>query len=630
MDLFRRIPATLSLIIINIIVFVVTYVVIGTFDEPQWTTGLLALGAQFNPLTLDKEWYRLFTHMFLHGHIPHLLVNMYGLYSVGSWIEASVGTKKFLWVYFVAGTAAGLCSLYFSLFTIGVGASGAIFGIFGFALIVSIFLSRREGKSLTPILTNFAIFLGINLLLAKAVNADNAAHFGGLAAGIMIGLYSMITGFPFIRVRVEYLMLSVLIVIYFLLPRFQVSYYKFFQKILDTEASTQEHFSKHLTDEGYVALFRSNIHAWDSALTMLNAHKYLPPELAPDTFRLRRYIALRKQENIFRLTILERESYIYLDSIAWVQDTIQSFMSLDYKLSFRPGPSRSAPVVEKKQGDLTKVYYDSNWVEIPAPPAAFYRLGFRDSLGLWNGRVEDYYISGDVQMKGVYKNGKRDGVFIYYSDHKTYTSAGRYQDDQSIGKWETYHHNGKLESEVYYSDGYYVKNLWDSAGVQQVKDGKGRELKKYPNGVVSTEGEYVDGRKHGYWYGRHADGRMYFEETYDHGRLLRGRSRNLNGDVFLYDESSFFPLPEGGYKRFYEFVRAETDKVKAERGGTVRLSFRVTTNRVITDISIEKGLTPELDQKAREILVKGPGWIPARVHGQQSVDGFALINVEFH
>ncbi|HEX8041837.1 MAG TPA: rhomboid family intramembrane serine protease, partial [Chryseosolibacter sp.] len=421
---YKRIPATLALIAINVIVFGFTYLEAGSFNDGHWTFSLLRLGALFNPLTLGSEWYRIFTHMFLHGGILHLAVNMYALYSVGSDIEILTGTKKFAFVYFVSGIASALNSLYWSLFTIGVGASGAIFGLFGFSLMINIFLSRRSGKSMTPVLVNFAVFVGINLLIAKSVNADNAAHLGGLAAGMLIGLYALVKGegAAFMRTRVEYFMIPALVIIYFTLPRFQVHYYRFFQSVMAAEDSTRQRLKKRLSDDQYLKVFAENTSQWDSSLSMLNRQSGLPVELSADTFKLRRYIGLRIEENDYKKKIIERESYIYLDSIEEANKQMSQFTALDFPLSFRIADTEKPPPADTSSRELIKVYYDRDWVEIPSPPGAYYRIGYRDSLGRWNGEVRDFYANGDVQMKGTYKENKRDGVFLYYSDHHTYTS----------------------------------------------------------------------------------------------------------------------------------------------------------------------------------------------------------------
>src|SRR5690348_15774163 len=106
MEFLKKIPATVALIVINCLVFLWVYLQIGTFKEPIWSLGLLEHGSLYNPFALNGEWYRLFTNMFLHGHLLHLLFNMYGLLVVGQVVERHVGVKTFLLVYFIGGLAA--------------------------------------------------------------------------------------------------------------------------------------------------------------------------------------------------------------------------------------------------------------------------------------------------------------------------------------------------------------------------------------------------------------------------------------------------------------------------------------------------------------------------------------------
>src|SRR5688500_12014725 len=108
--MLKSIPVTLGLIIANVSVFIAAYVQAGSFEGPHWMLTLLAMGAQFNPFTLDKEWYRIFTYMFLHGGPLHLVLNMVALGIVGAELEKLVGTKKFLAVYLVCGVAAAMSS----------------------------------------------------------------------------------------------------------------------------------------------------------------------------------------------------------------------------------------------------------------------------------------------------------------------------------------------------------------------------------------------------------------------------------------------------------------------------------------------------------------------------------------
>lgn len=630
MNLIRKAPVTIFLVIANVLVFGFCYFRIHTFQEPAWTLNLLRMGAEFNPLTLDAEWYRIFTHMFLHGHIPHLLFNMYALFSVGVGLENEIGSKKFSWLYVLTGVGAALTSLYWNLFAIGVGASGAIFGLFGFSLVLNIFQSRREGLPIAPILMNFALFLGINLLFAEAMNADNSAHMGGLAVGVLLGAVSFFQNSSR-DVKVEWLVVPLLVAAFFLLPRYQVTYFRFFQKVLDVEDSSRHLFDRDLSDEQYLEAFKREQKSWGEALQQLNAHQYLPEALHSDTFKLRRYIGWRMKQTDYRIAMVEKESYVYMDSIEMADNRMRPFLSLDYVLNMLRAPSEEEPRQQQPESvqEPIKQWYNEDWEEIPYPPGSFYRIGVRDSLGRWQGPVRDYYANGDVQMKGAYKNSQRDGVFIYYSDHNTYESAGRYVEDRHVGKWESYHANGRMESEVYYRDRYFLKNWWDSLGVQQVKDGEGRVTRKFANGIIAEEGDYRDGYQEGLWVGHHPSGELFYEEYYANGRLVRGRSRNRAGQIFIYDESSFFPVPEGGFQKYEAYLQKESERVMPDVDGSVRLSFRITPTGKMVELKVEKSLSLATDEKAKEIVRNGPRWQPAHEHGHVPVDGYQQVVVNF-
>lgn len=631
LSFIKKFPATLLLIVINVVVFLYCYYRAGTFSDPAWTQGLLFRGAEFAPLTLDKEWYRLITHMFMHGSILHLLFNMYALFSVGNEVEQITGTKKFLWIYFIGGFTSSLASLYFNLFSIGVGASGAIFGLFGFSLVIQIVESRKNDHPVMPIVINFIIFLVVNLFFAEALHADNSAHMGGLAGGLVLGMISLLN--PSYRVMMaEYLLFPVCVSLFLALPRYPVTYFNFFQKVLNIEDSTSQLFKqKNLSDAGFLKGFKKQYVEWDTARAMLEAHTYLPQALQSDTSKLKHYIALRKQEASFRINLIEQESYRYFDSIAWVQEKTQPYMQLEHPLTMmRPIKKQDIPdSISPSRYDQVQVWFNDEWEELPGPPGSFYRIGQRDSLGRWQGPVRDFYKNGAVQMKGSYQDNQRDGVFLYYSDHNTYESAGRYDHDRFVGKWERFYDNGILMSEEYFHDGYFMKNIWDSTGNQLVKDGAGKYRHYYTNGVVSEEGEYRDGRKRGTWYGRHTNGAIHFEEFFNNGMLVSGRSRTLDGQTYVYDESSLYPMPEGGNAQLVQYLTKRVKALKPSQHGQVNLIFRVTTNNVITDFQVRKSLNKELDAKAIEFIREGPKWIPAREHGHMKQSGLGLVTVEF-
>lgn len=134
------------------------------------------------------EYWRLVTPIFMHAGYPHLLVNGMSLYFVGTLYERCVGRVRFLVVYMVAGVGGNVLSLA-ALPDLGVGASGAIFGIFG-ALGVYAFVNRAVFGLISRRLVGSVLGLSaLNLLLPLAdPQVDGWAHVGGLLTGIIAGL----------------------------------------------------------------------------------------------------------------------------------------------------------------------------------------------------------------------------------------------------------------------------------------------------------------------------------------------------------------------------------------------------------------------------------------------------------
>ena len=148
---------------------------------------LLQWGANYGPLTKGGEWWRLITNTFLHGGIMHLLTNIYGLLFVGIFLEPLLGRTKYLIAYIFSGILASVTSIWWYDATISVGASGAIFGLYGIflALLVTKVFSADFAKSF---LISTLIFIAFNLLMGLTGGIDNAAHIGGLVSGFIVGL----------------------------------------------------------------------------------------------------------------------------------------------------------------------------------------------------------------------------------------------------------------------------------------------------------------------------------------------------------------------------------------------------------------------------------------------------------
>jgi rhomboid protease GluP len=150
---------------------------------------LVDMGALFGPLTVLKgEWWRLLSAMFLHGGMTHLLMNMFSLYLVGRGAEMYFDTKSYLSIYFFSGIIGGLVSLYMHPVSVGVGASGAIFGVFG--ALAGFFLAHRDkiASHSKAFMKDFSVIILINLVIGLAIpSIDVSAHIGGLVVGLIGG-----------------------------------------------------------------------------------------------------------------------------------------------------------------------------------------------------------------------------------------------------------------------------------------------------------------------------------------------------------------------------------------------------------------------------------------------------------
>ena len=204
-------PATFTVVFIiaNVFIFLLTiFAAGGSGNEARFNDILIAYGAKLNSLIQQGQWWRFVTPIFLHGGFAHLLMNMYGLWILGPYVERLYGSAKFV-VFWVLTGIAGVVASYLTvrpamhaagpvgrfLFkaddVASVGASGALFGLIGVLFVFGIKFrhelpegfKRAFGTGMLPtILLN--IFIGYVFPFI-----DNAAHMGGLTAGALLALF---------------------------------------------------------------------------------------------------------------------------------------------------------------------------------------------------------------------------------------------------------------------------------------------------------------------------------------------------------------------------------------------------------------------------------------------------------
>ena len=187
MEELHKEPVTAGLILLNILVFLA----VEFTGSSQNTMHMLDCGAAYTPMIVQGgEYYRLFTCMFLHFGIEHLLNNMLVLFVLGSRLERVIGKIKFLLIYLLGGVLGNIISLYLELhaqnFAVSAGASGAVFAVMGAMIYIVIRNKGRLGDlSMRQILimAAFSLYFGF-----ASTGVDNTAHVAGMVSGFLLAV----------------------------------------------------------------------------------------------------------------------------------------------------------------------------------------------------------------------------------------------------------------------------------------------------------------------------------------------------------------------------------------------------------------------------------------------------------
>ena len=172
---------TYALIVINIMIFMYTYM----YDQ----SGEITYGLANNFMAIrEGEYYRLFTAMFLHANIYHLIFNMYALFVMGPQVERYYGKSKFLFIYVLGGLMGSIFSCVFmNEYSYGIGASGAIFALFGsVAYFTYYYRATLQGLLRSQVVPVIMVNLVLGFLMP---GIDVYAHIGGLIGGVLISMW---------------------------------------------------------------------------------------------------------------------------------------------------------------------------------------------------------------------------------------------------------------------------------------------------------------------------------------------------------------------------------------------------------------------------------------------------------
>ena len=174
---------TISIITINIILYIITAIMSKNILDIN-AYVLLYMGGNYGALVSHGQVWRLLTCAFLHGGLIHILCNMYALYALGPQVEILFGRVKYIMIYLFSAIGGSLLSYIFSPSSLSIGASGAIFGLFG-AMVV--FVLKYKDRIPKKVLNNLFGVIILNLLIGFNLQGiDNFAHIGGLLVGALV------------------------------------------------------------------------------------------------------------------------------------------------------------------------------------------------------------------------------------------------------------------------------------------------------------------------------------------------------------------------------------------------------------------------------------------------------------
>lgn len=328
------------LININIIIFILM-LASGVHILSPSSESLLSWGANFKPLTLEGQWWRLFSNIFLHIGVLHLLFNMYALLYIGLLLEPYLGKIRFLAAYLITGIAASLSSLWWHDLSISAGASGAIFGMYGvfLALLTSNLLDKSVKKAM---LTSIGVFVAYNILNGLKPNSgiDNAAHIGGLISGLIVG-YAFIPSLKNFKnntikfstiATLSILLLITSIIFYNTLPNDIGAYDKKMTRFVEMESMALEIYNmpENTPDDQFLNTIQNRgLYYWKENLKLIESfdEMNLPTQIKERNIVLKEYCELRIKSYKLIYKAIDENTSKYDREINNYTDRIESIIT---------------------------------------------------------------------------------------------------------------------------------------------------------------------------------------------------------------------------------------------------------------------------------------------------------------
>jgi len=263
----------------------------------------------------------------------------------------------------------------------------------------------------------------------------------------------------------------------------------------------------------------------------------------------------------------------------------------------------------KAQGVTDTMYFDQNWEQTTSSDASYYRIISFSETGDFLLNVEDYYLSGQIQMSGTYRSIRPDyktGVFSYYYENGFKQAECNYSNNELEGRYWEWYENGNMKSDHYLKDGELNGSYkaWNE------------------DGTAKLDIQYKEGKKHGYFISYHLDGSPARKELYEDDEFIEGKCFNESGETVDYYPYIIMPAFRGGIEALREFIETEIDyPEKAYRNGhegVVFVRFTVDEAGEIINPTIIRGDREDFNEEALRIITSSPTWIPGRIDDKPS------------
>lgn len=274
------------------------------------------------------------------------------------------------------------------------------------------------------------------------------------------------------------------------------------------------------------------------------------------------------------------------------------------------------------------VYIGESGLEVAkGEPCKYYQV-LKDTFDVGDTLKSFYCHNGSIRSAvRLDSKGRYSGTLFYYRDNGGVSARITYKEGVPNGSARTWYPNGSIQSIEVYSPERpqmpVILHYWDSAGVQSITGGNG-----YCKCVISPfaphpevgEGRLISGARDSLWSFFDLKGRKLYEEQYQKGEFVSGRSFSADGEIFPYEQVETVPTYPKGIPAFYDYLvrslKYPTEAKKNNVEGRVFVEFTIQKDGSVANVKAIRGIGSGCDEEAVRIVRGSPKWIPGKQRGQ--------------